>query len=174
MSIISVYKTPSGKIAMKISKNGEKYSWIGEYGAGSGHSKATIIEIVKSEKKYHKGMKHAEGIDFLTVETPRKTNPVREATRSEKIEGAMRLFERFRLEEPRFVDEVEAPACDVAMLIGDCDGILYTTKRNGKIEKYIHEFAKKSRPLLAASWDGKQLFILGGKYNFTQDGITDF
>lgn len=114
-----------------------------------------------------------------TVRTPkkpsaRKPNPVKEATREQKVQNAMRLFERFRLEEPRFVDEVDAPICDVAMVIGHCDGVLYTTVRDGKTEKYVHDFAKKSRPILAASWDGKQLFILGGRYNFTQDGITDY
>jgi hypothetical protein len=59
------------------------------------------------------------------------------------------------------------------MLIGTCDGVLYTTSRSGKTEKYIHKFSGISRPLLASSWDGKQLYLLGGAYNFTDEGIVD-
>jgi hypothetical protein len=37
----------------------------------------------------------------------------------------------------------------------------------------VHRFKKKSRPLLAASHDGTQLYILGGEYAFTDAGIID-
>ena len=59
------------------------------------------------------------------------------------------------------------------MLVGELDAVLYTTRRDGRLERYIHEFAKKSRPLLAASHDGKQLVLLGGAYDFTEAGIVD-
>jgi len=62
---------------------------------------------------------------------------------------------------------------DVVFRVGTVDGILYTTVRDGNTEKYIHEFKKKSRPHLAVSHDGKQLFILGGGYAFTERGIVD-
>jgi len=75
--------------------------------------------------------------------------------------------------EPEFVDMVDRPAHDVLMLIGHCDGVLYTTRRDGQVEKYIHKFSGKSRPLLASSFDGKQLYLLGGAYDFTEEGITD-
>jgi len=75
--------------------------------------------------------------------------------------------------EPEFVDMVDRPAHDVLMLIGHCDGVLYTTRRDGKQEKYIHRFKRNSRPLLASSFDGKQLYMLGGAYDFTEEGITD-
>lgn len=114
------------------------------------------------------------GVNTAPVKKPvRKRNPVAAPTREQKVQGAMRLFERFRLQEPQYVDEVAAPVCDVAMVIGHCDAVQYSTVRDGKKEYYQHDFSKKSRPILAASWDGKQLFILGGRYNFTQDGITD-
>lgn len=57
--------------------------------------------------------------------------------------------------------------------VGELDGVLYTTVRDGQTEKYIHKFRKKSRPLLAASHDGKSLHILGGEYEFTERGIED-
>lgn len=62
---------------------------------------------------------------------------------------------------------------DVGFKIGEVDGILYSTIRDGNPEKYIHRFKKKSRPLLAASFDGSQLYILGGGYTFTERGIVD-
>lgn len=104
----------------------------------------------------------------------RRKNPVVPATRQTQIEHAMKLYKRFRLDDPEFVDEVDHPHVEVAMVIGECDGVLYTTIRNGRKEEYIHEFAKKSKPLLVASWDGKQVLLVGGKYNFTEQGITDY
>lgn len=48
----------------------------------------------------------------------------------------------------------------------------YSAKRDGKVEKYIHEF-KKSRPVLASSYAGDQLFLVNGRYKFTNTGIND-
>jgi hypothetical protein len=53
------------------------------------------------------------------------------------------------------------------------DFVGYTTVRDGKRERYIHRFRKKSRPLLAASSDGTSLQILGGEFEFTEAGIED-
>lgn len=61
----------------------------------------------------------------------------------------------------------------VMLLIGDVDGILYTTSRDGQVEKYIHKFKRNARPQLLAAPDGKQLFLLGGAYDFTERGIVD-
>lgn len=90
-----------------------------------------------------------------------------------RIRKAIDLFRRFRGEEPEFIDSRRLPVHDVCMLIGFCDGVLYTTSRDGKTEKYIHKFTGQSRPLLISSWDGKQLYMLGGAYNFTDEGIVD-
>lgn len=90
-----------------------------------------------------------------------------------RIDKAINLFRRFRDEEPEFIDKHTLPRHDVLMLIGTCDGVLYTTRRSGKVEKYIHKFSGNSRPLLASSWDGKQLYLVGGRYNFTAEGIVD-
>ena len=59
------------------------------------------------------------------------------------------------------------------MEIGRLDGVLYTTTHRNKKASYIHKFTGRSRPTLVASADGKRLFILGGGYNFTKDGIVD-
>lgn len=65
------------------------------------------------------------------------------------------------------------PVPDVGLKIGHLDGVLYTTVRDGKTEKYIHKFKRSSRPLLAVSFDGKNLIMLGGAYQFTERGIVD-
>lgn len=83
------------------------------------------------------------------------------------------MYREFSGHEPRHVDKVKIKGSGVAFLVGDCDGILYTTVRDGKTEKYIHKFKKSSRPLLAASSDGTQLYILSGEYKFTDRGIVD-
>ena len=97
---------------------------------------------------------------------------MREATKR-KVAKAIDLFRRFRGDDPEYINTVNLPTTDVLMLIGKCDGVLYTTVRDGKTEKYIHRFTGKSRPLLCSSWDGKQLYMLGGAYNFTAEGIVD-
>jgi len=75
--------------------------------------------------------------------------------------------------EPKYIDDYKMPIPDVALKIGQCDGVLYTTVRDGKTERYIHKFKKSSRPLLAVSFDGRQLIMLGGAYQFTDRGIVD-
>lgn len=90
-----------------------------------------------------------------------------------EIERAADLYVNFRGENPQFIDRVKLTVPPVMLLIGECDGVLYTTRREGHIEKYIHEFAKKSRPLLASDARGTQLFLIGGRYNFTEAGIVD-
>jgi hypothetical protein len=59
------------------------------------------------------------------------------------------------------------------LIVGELDLVGYRAKRDGKTERYGHHFKKNSRPLLAVSSDGKQLHIVGGRYEFTEAGIED-
>jgi hypothetical protein len=61
----------------------------------------------------------------------------------------------------------------VAVEIGDLGGVLYTTVRDGRTEKYVHKFRRDSRPVLAAGSDGKSLHVIGGEFEFTDRGIVD-
>lgn len=108
--------------------------------------------------------------------SPRLKNPVKKhgTEKQARVVKAMQLFQRFRLEEPKFVDEIKMDFHDVLMKIGTVNAIEYDTRRNGKTEFYRHEFTGKSRPDLASSWDGKQIYVLGGHYNFTDEGIVDY
>jgi len=65
------------------------------------------------------------------------------------------------------------PMPKVGVAIGEVDGILYSTVRDGKLEKYIHQFRKADKPLFVVSPDGKRLFLIGGNYDFTERGIVD-
>ncbi|NCA24613.1 MAG: hypothetical protein EBS91_08475, partial [Betaproteobacteria bacterium] len=57
--------------------------------------------------------------------------------------------------------------------IGEVDGILYSTVRDGVLEKYIHKFRKRDKPLFVVAPDGKALYLVGGNYTFTERGIVD-
>lgn len=61
----------------------------------------------------------------------------------------------------------------VMFAVGTCDFIGYTTVRDGETEKYQHKFKPKSKPVLAVSPDGLQLFLVGGSFRFTDRGIDD-
>jgi hypothetical protein len=102
----------------------------------------------------------------------RRGNPDRRTHQPELDEAAQRL-EDFSGHAPTEVLRVPAQTPTVALPVGELDFVGYTTVRDGKTEKYIHRFAKKSRPLLASSHDGTSLHILGGEYEFTEAGIED-
>jgi hypothetical protein len=59
------------------------------------------------------------------------------------------------------------------LIVGELDLLGYRATRDGKSERYGHHFKKNSRPLLAVTSDGKQLHIVGGRYEFTEAGIED-
>jgi len=84
------------------------------------------------------------------------------------------LYSNFTGHEPSHTEMIDKPVYpDVMSVIGDIDGIMYTTVRDGKTEKYIHEFKKNSRPLFCVSPDGKSLHMIGGSYEFGERGIED-
>lgn len=93
--------------------------------------------------------------------------------KKKRIEKAIKLFQDFTGHDPEYIDKVKLPVHDTALAIGHCDGILYSTVRDGRKEKYIHKFKPGSRPVLAVSFDGKQLYLLAGAYKFTDRGIVD-
>ena len=62
---------------------------------------------------------------------------------------------------------------DVGIKVGEVEGILYNTIRDGRFERYIHEFKKSARPIFIVSHDGKFLGLIGGKFDFTERGIVD-
>lgn len=104
---------------------------------------------------------------------PSSRASLRRGARSQAQRAAL-LYERFTGHDAEVIDKVTVPPLPEAVaIIGECDAVLYTTVRDGKTEKYIHEFAAKDKPLLCASPDGRQLLFVGGRYLFTERGIVD-
>jgi len=90
------------------------------------------------------------------------------------VKRAALLRERFTGEDTTPLGVFEVPPLPKAVaVIGECDGILYTTVRDGQKERYIHEFNSKDKPLLCAAPDGRQILLIGGRYVFTDRGIVD-
>lgn len=101
----------------------------------------------------------------------RRSNPV--GPTQKQIDNAANLFREFTGDFPGGSQTVKLPVPKTGLVIGELDGVLYTTIRDGKTEKYQHDFKKSSRPHLIASSDGSSLHILGGDYEFTERGIED-
>ena len=90
------------------------------------------------------------------------------------IRRAGDLYRDFSGHEPDEVVSIPAPTLPPAVLvIGRLEGVIYSTVRDGENERYIHKFRAASQPLLCASPDGTQLFIVEGRYEFTERGIVD-
>lgn len=94
---------------------------------------------------------------------------------SEARRAALR-YERFTGHDVGHAEVAEIPWMKrntALTVIGRCDGVLYETVRDGRTERYIHEFAKGDAPLLCVDASGRQLFLIGGRYDFTEKGIVD-
>lgn len=98
----------------------------------------------------------------------------RAGKRRRNISRAAGLYERFSGHEAEVIGRVNiAPVPRELVAVGELDGVMYTTVRDGKREKYLHKFAASDKPVLAVSPDGKRIFLVGGRYTFTERGIVD-
>lgn len=87
---------------------------------------------------------------------------------------AKQAFRDFTGREPQneYVTQLDSrPVAGYRM--GSTVGIAYEANRDGKTERYFHEFKKKARPDLVARSDGRQLFLTRGNYKVTDRGIED-
>lgn len=104
---------------------------------------------------------------------PSSRAEINRSARSQSQKAAL-LFERFTGHETTKPQTINVdPLPKAVAVIGECDGVLYTTVRDGVKEKYIHEFKHKDKPLLCISPDGRQILLIGGAYVFTERGIVD-
>lgn len=104
----------------------------------------------------------------------RRGNPQpRTGKTAEQIDAAAKLQADFSGHEPANVQKIRTHGAKVFTPVGKLDGVLYTTTRDGKVEKYVHRFRRTARPLLATSHDGRELRIVGGRFRFTEAGIED-
>lgn len=116
------------------------------------------------------------GTPDRAVKNARRHNP--EWRTEDKLDEAARRLEDFSGHGVKRVLKV-APRSNehTGLVIGELDLIGYRARRvgigGGKLVKYEHDFSHGSRPLLAVTKDGKQLHIVGGRYEFTEAGIED-
>lgn len=93
-------------------------------------------------------------------------------TRGEVLD-AQKLYEDFSGHKAAHGQKVKVNVPRAGMVVGDLDGVLYTTVRDGQTERYVHKFRKSSKPVLVAGSNGRSLHVLGGRYEFTERGIVD-
>jgi len=150
--------------------------------------KAAPLETIRN---YHRARQHPPGYfkagSLRTVHTsghppssnPRRRrrsrrNPKRLAVDRRELHKAVKLYRKFREAEPEHIGVAKLEVPTVLMQIGPVPYMYYeTTHRNGRPILYRHTFAKHARPTLCASPNGKALFLVGGRYDFTADGILD-
>ncbi len=103
----------------------------------------------------------------------RKQNPARKS-KKQQIKKAAILFEDFTGHKASAGTTVIVPDYpDTLTVIGPCVAIAYECVRDGEKAQYQHEFSNAAAPLLCASPDGSQLFLVGGAYEFRDTGIND-
>lgn len=128
-----------------------------------------------------KGTKRGKAyVSRAVVKKPRKKNPVHPSSAlrmrnvyGKELEKARELFHSFSGHDASPWKKVNIQLPKVALVVGRCDGVLYTTVRDGVTEKYIHRFKAADAPVLCASPDGKMLLLVGGAFEFTERGIVD-
>ena len=84
---------------------------------------------------------------------------------------ATALFQSFhgRLPGKGEIVTIKQTEPEITLEVGQLYGVMY--KVNGIEEPYLHKFTASSRPLLFVSADGKQIYVVKGKYRFTDRGF---
>ena len=88
--------------------------------------------------------------------------------------AAKELYREFTGEAPDRLDTIRLPSYKVAIVIGECDGLMYTTQSAGETERYIFEFTRtRARRMLCVTQDEKQLLLVGVSCKSRDSGIND-
>jgi hypothetical protein len=108
---------------------------------------------------------------FGEMQEPRRVNP-------ESLDAAAEKLENFTGMPATHVERVRSRSSQkTGWVLGELDLLGYRARREGiaggREARYSHHFRKGSRPLLATSTDGKQLHIVGGRYEVTEAGVED-
>ena len=126
-----------------------------------------VYPATESTKKILAELKSGQSV----VTKPFK-NPIR-GSKKRRVKKAKALYEDFTGHKANSFEVVTLPQHDTGLKVGNVLGIMYDTTRDGKRERYIHEFKKASQPSLAISHDGQQIYLIGGSYLFKDSGIND-
>lgn len=94
--------------------------------------------------------------------------------RKPSLSRASKAYEDFTGAKPAKLKKTKLDNRDVSgWQMGPMVGAAYEATRDGKTQRYFHEFKKSARPNLVARDDGRQLYIEGGRYKVTDRGIED-
>jgi hypothetical protein len=108
---------------------------------------------------------YREQMDNSYQRNPSSPNP-------RKLAQAAQLFHEFTGRKSARITKHELPASPTEGLVfGRLVDVGYESARDGRL--YRHTFRVRSRPLLVATPDGKTVYIVGGRYAFTDRGIVD-
>lgn len=165
-------------------KNGYSHATVSEnislmQREGKPRAQAVAIALSNARAVYFKRYPKGALPEWLAFKSgKRMQNPVPPSSRHGSIasqrDKAGLLYHNFTGHHPGEEIIIDKPGYpDVMSVIGDIDGVLYTTVRDGKEEKYIHKFKKSSRPLFCVAPDGLTLYMIGGSYEFGERGIVD-
>ena len=97
----------------------------------------------------------------------------RKNPRKDHLTYAIDLYTGFREEKPEFTEAWVLPEHDAGAVMGHCFGLMYETTIDGRQQRFMHQFEADAAPMLVASWDGEQLYLLGGAYKVGPRGIED-
>jgi hypothetical protein len=133
----------------------------------SAAQKAATARMLKAAAAKRAGRKRStkRATKRKVTRAVKKAAPVRQ-----RIEQAAKLSRDFHGREPARVTRVAAPSTQVAMVLGALEGVIYRVPDG---TRYLHEFRGTARPKLAATHDGSQLIVQGGRYRMTDRGIVD-
>lgn len=96
------------------------------------------------------------------------------ASAKRDIRSSAALYKGFREEPPQRARRVEFKVPRAVAVIGQVEFVGYMTTHAGRTHLYVHQFATGSRPMLTAGKGRNQVFLIGGRYRFTDRGIVDF
>lgn len=168
------HKNPSGRFVLMARKGSGPLMHYN--GANKFSSRGPIHVYGTWTAAYARRVKLLKEFPLLhqyTVTIKSLSGRFRRNPESREIARAGRLLKNFSGHEPSEILTVDDKNFSTGLAVGPLLGLAYETVRDGEKLPYFHEFRKSSRPLLAASSDGKQLRIVGGRFQFTEAGITD-
>lgn len=86
---------------------------------------------------------------------------------------AIKIYRDFREKNPKVITVFEVDVPSAVACIGHVESFDYRTTHGKKLALYRHDFAAGSRPLFCVAADGRSIWLLGGRFKFTERGIVD-
>lgn len=152
---------------------GKNAGWVRTKAAAARYTLTGAKRVGEMLADYYGKQVRVESLERAENPVPASSRAGKHRAAHDDVEKAADLYARFTGHEPhKKARTVNVPE-RAYLRVGSIDGILYTTQRDGQVEKYIHHFRPRSRPALAVSHDGKELRSIGGRFTFTERGFVD-